>query len=71
MQIQKESEIKSAILTEKYKLQKDKAKIHAVATQEIYDDITATLKEKFSIESRAKLQDITSKLKKSFEEKVI
>ena len=51
-------------------MQKEKAKTHALATQEIYDDITATLKEKYHIESKAKLQEITAKLKKSLEEKV-
>lgn len=70
LEAQKEAAIKSAILNEKCKLQKEKAKSHAQATQEIYDDISATLKEKYHIESKAKLQEITAKLKRSLEEKV-
>ena len=57
-------------MNEKIKIQKEKAKVHAQATQEIYDDIHCTLKEKFQVESRAKLQQITQKLKANFEEKV-
>ena len=36
----------------------------------MYDDISKTLREKYQLESKIKLQEITSKLKKAFEEKV-
>jgi hypothetical protein len=36
----KESEILSAVLNEKCKLQRERAKSHAQATQEIYDEIS-------------------------------
>lgn len=48
----------------------EKIKAHAMTTQEIYDDIYNTLHEKFRIEQKAKLTEITTRLKKSFEDKV-
>ena len=44
--------------------------MHAQTTQDLYDDIHKTLKEKFLLEQKAKLAEVTNKLKKSFEEKV-
>ena len=52
---QKEAEVKSLILNEKAKFQKEKTRSHAQATSEIYDEINKTLTEKFQVESRAKL----------------
>ena len=44
--------------------------MHAQTTQDLYDDIHKSLKEKFQLEQKAKLAEVTNKLKKSFEEKV-
>jgi len=58
------------LANERAKIQKEKVRNHAQATQEIYEEINKTLKEKYQVETRAKLTDITSKLKRSFAEKV-
>ena len=52
------------------KFNEEKIKTHAMTTQEIYDDIYNTLHDKFRIEQKAKLTEITTRLKKSFEDKV-
>ena len=65
-----EAEYRALLLNEKAKIQRDKAKNHAQATQELYEDIYKTLKEKLVVESKAKLSEITSKLKQSFEQRV-
>ena len=69
MLIKTENDLKQAIANEKAKIQQEKARNHAQATQEIYDDINKTLKEKYSVEMKAKLNEISTKLKKSFEDK--
>jgi hypothetical protein len=58
------------VLNEKAKIQQEKAKSHAQATQQIYDDIFATLKEKFMLESKLKVQDISKQMKSSMEAKL-
>jgi len=67
---QKELEYKQIIINEREKAQQDRVRMHAQTTQDLYDDIHKTLKEKFQLGQKAKLAEITNKLKKSFEEKV-
>lgn len=67
---QKELEYKQLTHEEKERAQQDRVRLHAQTTQDLYDDIHKTLKEKFQVEQKAKLTEITTKLKKSFEEKV-
>ena len=52
------------------KFNEEKIKTHAMTTQEIYDDIYNTLHDKFRSEQKAKLTENTTRLKKSFEDKV-
>ena len=67
---QKELKYKQMISNEREKAQEDRVRMHAQTTQDLYDDIHKTLKEKFQLEQKAKLAEITNKLKKSLEEKV-
>lgn len=59
------------IQNERAQLQLDRIRNHAQTTQELYDDIHRTLKEKFTLEQKAKLGEITGKLTKSFQEKIL
>lgn len=54
----------------KVDFQQEKIKQHALTTEEIYKDIYNVLEEKFKVEQKAKLTEITSRLKTSFEEQV-
>ena len=67
---QKELEHKALIQEERAKLQHDRIRNHAQTTQELYDDIHKTLKEKFLLEQKAKLGEITAKLTRSFQDKI-
>jgi len=63
-------EIKMKNKKQKATAEQDRIKSHACATQELYDDIHKTLKDKFKLEQKQKLTDITEKLHKNLEEKV-
>lgn len=52
----------------KVDFQQEKIKQHALTTEEIYKDIYSVLEDKFKAEQRAKLTEITNKLKNSFED---
>lgn len=51
-------------------MQLDKAKGHAEATQQLYDEIMSTLKEKFTIDQKIKMAEITKQMRTSLEEKI-
>lgn len=66
----KEQEFAQVILSEKAKMQQEKAKNHAEATQQLYDEIHATLKEKFTLDSKCKVQEISKQMRESMEAKL-
>ena len=63
-------EIKMKNDQQKATTEQDRIKSHAYATQELYDDIHRTLKEKFKSEQKQKLAEVTEKLHQNLEEKV-
>ena len=66
----KEEELKAVIANERAKIQAERVRSHAQATQELYDEINRTLHQKYAAETKAKLNTISLKLKKNFDEKV-
>lgn len=66
----KEEELKAVIANERAKLQAEKVRSHAQATQELYDEINRTLHQKYMTETKAKLNAISQKLKQNFDEKI-
>ena len=66
----KEEELKAAIANEKARLQAERIRTHAQATQELYEEINRTLHQKYMAEAKAKLNNISQKLQKNFNEKI-
>ena len=64
--VEKETEIRTTIDTERTKINTDRVK----STQQIYDDIYRTLRSKFMQDQKSALQEITAKLTSSFQEKL-
>lgn len=55
----KEEELKAAIANEKARLQAERVRTHAQATQELYDEINRTLHQKYMADAKAKLNNIS------------
>ena len=67
---QKEQEFQSLLINEKAKVHHSKAKDHADQTQQLYDEIYQTLKQKFQLESKMKIQEVSKEMKKALEDNV-
>jgi len=67
---QKELEYTDLVDAHREQVQQERVRTHAQTTQDLYDDIHKSLKDKFQLEQKARLAEITTKLKKSFESKI-
>jgi len=66
----KEQELKAVIANDRAKIQQEKVRNHAQATQVLYDDINLTLEQKYAAQTKAKLNTISEKLKANFSDKI-
>ena len=67
---QKESEMKEKLAAERARMEREIAKKHSEMTVEISEEVQGALRDKYSVEVKAKISQIQARLKSTYEEKM-